>query len=177
MGDPKEEDQRGAYPHEQPQGDAETSLPQRESHPAPHALVRPADKAVSLPLLLPEHLHDAEGAEDLVNHRQRRALEAPHVARLGAESRAIGPCDQEQRRRRRQRDQRELPIDANRHVDHAGQGHGRAHQRNEPVDHDGPDSWRVLLDAVHRVGGTDGVVVGERHPLEVTEDPRAELEL
>ena len=69
VGDPQEEDQRRADPHEQPEGDAEPPLPQRESYPAPHPLVRPADKAVSLPLLLPEHLHDAEGAEDLVNHR------------------------------------------------------------------------------------------------------------
>ena len=112
-----------------------------------------------------------------MDHRQGNALQSPHLARLAAQSRPVGPRDQEQRRRRRQRDECQLPIEEQRHIHHPGQGHRRAHQRDEPFDHDGADRRGVLLDPVHRVGGTDRVVVGERESLEVAEDPRAEVEL
>src|SRR2546422_5204803 len=44
--------------------------------------------------LLPEDLDDAQGAQHFVDHRQGNALQSPHLARLAAQSRPVGPRDQ-----------------------------------------------------------------------------------
>src|SRR6266487_2367601 len=59
----------------------------------------------------------------------------------------------------------EAPIEPEGHVDHSRKGDRRAHQRDEPVDHQGPDGGRVQLDAVHGIGGADRVVVRQGQPL------------
>src|SRR3989449_11702142 len=84
--------------------DVEAALGERQADAAPHALARAADEPIPLALLLPEDLDDAQGAQHFVDHRQGNALQSPHLARLAAQSRPVGPRDQEPRRRRRQRD-------------------------------------------------------------------------
>src|SRR2546422_5423702 len=75
--------------------------------------------------LLPEDLDDAQGAQHFVDHRQGNALQSPHLARLAAQSRPVGPRDQEQRRRRRQRDECQLPIE--RSEEHTSELQSRLH--------------------------------------------------
>src|SRR2546426_9463487 len=95
-----------------------------------------------LPLLPAERLHDAEGAQRLLDDRERGALELLDVAVLAPHAWAIEAREHEQRWGYRQRHERQLPVQPGRDHDHGAQGYARGNEGDDPLDHDLVDHRR-----------------------------------
>ena len=147
-----------------------------EADPGPHALARAVDEPLGLTGLLPERLHHPQRPECLLHDRQRRALEPLRAPPLAAHAPPIDARQDEERRRNRQGDERELPVEVGGDRDHRREGDRRRREGNGALDHDVLDRQRVVLDPVEGVGRSLRVVVREGQALDLVHESRPEIE-
>ena len=141
--------------------DVELSFHECLAHPCPHHVAAAPEVPLFLPCLLAEGLHDAQGAQHFLDDPKRGAVELFRLPRLAAQAPAEEPGGHDQRRRNRDGDQRQLPVDAAHDVDHPDQRDAGADKGDGAFCHDLLNVGDVVLDPVHGIRGAFAVVVGE----------------
>ena len=126
-------------------------------------------------VLLAERFDDANPAQRLLHDPKGRAFELLLPAPAAAQALAVCPKYQEEQGDDRQRDQRQLEVYEGGNVDHADERDYGGDQWNDAVGRNPLHRQCVVLDTVYRIRGTPPVVVGEREPLGVAEEPGAKI--
>jgi hypothetical protein len=166
LADADEQDDGGPDRGRQPDQERQAALGEGESQPRPRPVRRAFCESGRLTLLLPEGVHNSQGAQRLLDHGEPAALERLRRVPVRAQPPRVDPCDRDQDRGDRDRYERELPVDSHGDVKDPPEHRDSGEQWEQRLD-EVADVRRVPVDAIGRVADRSTVVKGEREALHV----------